>query len=206
MNKKEVEAIESALNTTKELMEIVLDSAIQQPELVEKIPVVNLVKAGYDITQAIKDNSRRKKFRLFLDGFNVVRLGEENVMKFKQRYYEDPDFKEDFDEFVLEQIESHERGIKNKVLGCLVASYVNENINYQTLQSLSYCLSRLHPEGIQHLHNLSKHDFYIQGGANELPDEETFLIGAGIGYRNGTKFTVTAKGMLLYNTGIAPLF
>jgi hypothetical protein len=173
---------------------------LTENELISSIPVVNtfvgVVKSGI----AIKDWHYFKKLCRFLVEFESANYDISQLEKYRIELVNDKK-KSMVIEHLIVMLDRINYENKVTVLAKLFQAYLNKEngLTWERFVALTICLESLNPEGYLFLHSMSERNWSHQSRPSE---GEILLLAAGIGSREGTKFTVVALGRELYNYGI----
>ncbi len=209
MNKQNQQITDELSELGSDILEMGIDGFLSQlkdnPELLSDVPVVKTVISFHKLQASVREKFLYKKFNNFIKVVNDATITAEELLNFRTRL-EDEKTKEKFNEYIFHSIEQMEDEIKATVLGNLTANFIKGQLDYEELLLLISVLNRSQVVAFNYLYQSSKVGFGSKSTKNDNPEEETFLISAGIGYRVGEDFSITDTGIKFYEFGVKMLY
>ncbi len=216
------EIIKPSLDLGKDYAEIGLDELLEEG-ILKEIPVVKTLVAIVKTGVAVKQRFFIKKFLVFLKESKSGDPNSEAAKEFEEKFENDKSFRNKVTEQVLIFIEDLDSLNKSRILAHLFRAYLAKEIDWKRFISLVSCMKTLQEATFYYLEVLSraefnfglgtgrkisevgkllreKHSSFDQSSMNEL---EALFMASGIGYRNGTLFSITKLGQDLYKYGIS---
>ena len=207
----ESEIFKTSLDLSKDFSEIGLDM-IMENELISKIPIVNTAAAFYNIGKELHKRHYLRNLLTFLSEFHSGQISEEELLKFKMKFEENPKFRTKILELILMHNERFNRTIKSKIMGNLFRAYINGDITFEKLTHLLEILESITVRGLKILETLGNNDsckYFVLGKTPFWLEEIKFsnyefilLTSCGIANLDRQILDVNDDGVAIYNYGI----
>jgi len=175
---------------------------IIEEDLLKEIPIMKTLVSFYNISNSIIARHNVKKVIVFLQEFHSNKIENQKLESFKSKFNSDKKFKEEILETILVLIEKFIIIEKAKILANLFKSHIEEKINWEEFQKLSFVLNNLNPAAYAFLLNYIEKNTPIK--INDSIEGEALLMACGIGSKFEDKFQLHRAGRQLYDFGLKP--
>jgi hypothetical protein len=174
---------------------------ITAESVLEQIPIAKIGLAVWKTVSSIRDQLLMKKLEIFLR--NLASIAAEDRRSMIQRLNDDPDFKEDVGDHIVELIDRIDGQRKPGMIGAVFAAFAHGEINVKMLRRLNSAIERLQSIEIHSVRQLSDNPIFLLAGREregEDVDAESLqaLTNAGLAMAlavlDGTRFTITETG------------
>lgn len=179
-NKPEDNILESIVtpeleDITKEVLELGIDE-ITKNEIIKKVPILNLVLAGYKTIISVRDYQFMKKIIYFLCEQTKITQKERDLWLNKYRKSEDA---QKIGELTIELIDKINSVRKAKILGILFRYQIQGQISTQEFIRIAEMINAIYSDDL---------DYFLKTdevSLGELGDEVDHLLSAGFLSRGG---------------------
>jgi hypothetical protein len=173
---------------------------ITAESVIEQIPIAKIGLAVWKTVSSIRDQLLMKKLEIFLR--NLASIAAEDRRSMLQRLNDDPDFKEDVGDHIVELLDRIDGQRKPAMIGAVFAALARGEINVKMLRRLNSAIERLQSIEIPTVRRLSGNPFFLQSETEKKgdidPESLQALVNAGLAMAlavfDGTRFTVTETG------------
>lgn len=194
----EIEIYEKTLELEIDYTELVIDN-ITENEILKEIPIVKTLVSFYNISSSFIARHNVKKVLVFLKEFHSRNIDQVKLENFKAKFEKDLNHKEQVLETVLVLNEKFIEVVQSKILANLFKAHLEEQISWEEFNQLAFVLNSLNPAGYKFLYRFCEEEYYSSR------EGEAYMFSCGIGFREGSRFTITETGQKFYDFGIKPL-
>ena len=139
----EKEVFNSAFDLSIDFGESALDLITESA--VKEIPVLKTIAAFFSIGSSLNARFNVKKIALFLKEFHSNKIATKKLEKFKKRINEDLSYRNQVFETTLIMLERFLTIEKSAILANLFSAFIEEKIDLNTYQKLTFVLNQLNP-------------------------------------------------------------
>lgn len=201
------EIINTSVDIGIDYAELLLEELAK--DTMQTIPIIKTIVGIGKIGFCVRELFNAQKLLVFIRELNLNKIEEKQLSSFKHKFKSDSKFKNSVTEHLIIMNDRFIALQKSKILANLFASYINQNINWERFQDLSYCLDSIHPRGLIILNELGINDF-MKSSEEMIQDkgEAQLVISSGIGYESGytaAELVINDFGKDLFNFGLNKL-
>lgn len=170
--------------------------------LLNEVPIVKTIIAAGKTYFNIKEKLFLRNLFSFIREVHLGAATPERFFSFREKMNNNSVFRDKVSDQLLLFIDRHMDALHSKILARLFLAFIDNKISFDKFISLGVCLDRAHPNSFGSLHSY----FTRTERANYIRPieewEEGLLFSAGIAYRHGNRFSITALGEELYIHGV----
>lgn len=195
------ELLNPALDLAIDYAEISLDTFFDN-ELLSELPFIKSIVGVGKIGWTIKERHDLKKLLVFFKEFQSGNVLEKNKLDFQKKINSNKKYRTKVLETIVLLNERFLGIKKSRVLANLLNAHINKELSWDDLNDITIVLNSMHPKGFEFLNEMSELNwcyFY------KVREAEPLMFSCGIGYRNGTKFSISELGQKMFYFGIKPI-
>jgi len=197
----EKEIFNNSFELSTDIAQLSLEMIFEK-DFLKEIPIMKTLVSFYNITNSIIARHNVKKIIVFLQEFHSNKIENGKLDKFKAKFNSEQKYKEEVLETILVLIEKFVIIKKSKILANLFKSHIEEKINWEEFQNLSFVLNNLNPAAYTFLINYIEKNKPIK--MIDHMEGEALLMACGVGSKFEDRFQLHRTGRQLYDFGLKP--
>lgn len=141
---------QSAIELFVEYGETIINGLVES-DILKEIPGLKTVITGFDLVKLIREKQFKRKLKVYLEELRKGTKDPAGPGDFQERFQNDPDFREQFLGYVVENIYKYESEYKAKITARLVLALEIGQISYRRFTDLCAALDRAHIKALERL-------------------------------------------------------
>jgi len=125
----------------KDIAEASLDTLLEQPEIIEKIPLVGSVFAIGGVVRSFQSILLTKKLAYFLE--SISEIDPLDRVLFLERLRNDEVFSDNVGEYYMLMLDKADSMLKPKIMGAVFRAYCEEKIDVKTMLAIHNAVNNL---------------------------------------------------------------
>ena len=141
---------ESTKDFIHEVGEVVIDGVVKS-EVLKAIPFVKIAAIFFEFGRAFREKQFERKLKVYFEELQKGTKDPEGPGDFRERFQNDPNFRQQFLGYVVENIYKFESEYKAKVMAHLVLALEAGQISYRRFTDLCSSLNLAHVKALERL-------------------------------------------------------